>query len=211
MIPILAKASSVPHKTLGHWKAPSEPHDKTQLSALVTKSKQQAILIATGALSRHGALLAYFAVYVASLSYIIPQCHFDHKHLDKAETKTVSTILAKCRFNRHTLRPIRSAPTHFAGCGMIPWWVLQSEGQLTLFLKHWRTNTVISKTLRIATVWCHGNRGYLNHSFTTSTHPYHTLKQDGSSLSDNPLKKHNSRSILTNPTSFLPNVPMIYI
>ena len=95
---------------------------------------------------------------------MLPQCHFTHSQLDKAETKTASTILAKCGFNRHLPRPIRYAPSSFAGCGMIPWWVLQSEGQLTLFIKHWRTNTMISRTLRIATAWAQWQSG-LSQSF----------------------------------------------
>ena len=153
MVPIIAKSSSDPHKTLGHWKAPNEPNSKTQLAAIVDKSQQQTILIATGTLSRHGASLAYFGIYLASLRYVLPQCHFQHDQLDKAEMKTVSTILAKCGFNRHTPKPLRYAPSSHAGCGMIPWWVTQSEGQITLFLKHWRTDTIISKTLRVATAW----------------------------------------------------------
>jgi hypothetical protein len=164
MIPILAKSSSDPHKTLGHWKAPSEPKSKTQLAALVEKSQQQAILIATGTLSRHGASLAYFGIYLASLKYVLPQCHFQHEQLDKAEAKTISTILAKCGFNRHTPRPIRYAPATYAGCGFLPWWVIQSEGQISLFLKHWRTDTIISQTLRVATAWGQWMSG-LSHSF----------------------------------------------
>ena len=117
------------------------------------KSKQQTVLIATGTLSRHGATLAYFGIYLASLRYVLPQCHFRHDQLDKAEMKTISTILAKCGFNRHTPKPIRYAPQSYAGCGMIPWWVTQAEGQISLFIKHWRTDTVISKTLRVATAW----------------------------------------------------------
>jgi hypothetical protein len=144
MIPITPKSSSDPHKTLGHWKAPCNPKSQTQLSALISKSQQQTLLIATGALSRHGAMLAYFGIYIAGLCYVLPQCHFAHSQLDKAETKTISTILAKCGFNWHTPCPIRYAPTSIRGCGMIPWWVLQSEGQLLLFLKHWRTNTMVS-------------------------------------------------------------------
>jgi hypothetical protein len=42
---------------------------------------------------------------------------------------------------------------------MIPWCVIQSEGQICLFIKHWRTNCIISKTLRIATAWCQWQSG----------------------------------------------------
>ena len=51
---------------------------------------------------------------------------------------------------------------------MIPWWVLQSEGQLCLFIKHWRTDSMISKTLRISTAWCQWQSG-LSTSFLNDT------------------------------------------
>ena len=42
---------------------------------------------------------------------------------------------------------------------MIPWKVLQGEGQLTLFIKHWRTTTIISDMLRMALAWAQWNAG----------------------------------------------------
>ena len=158
-IPIPPKQANEPHKTLGHWKAPCEKDNKTQLRYLITKSKQTTALIATGSFSRYGTQLAYSGVYLSSLKYVLPQCYFDHKHLAKAESKTASIILAKMGFNRNTSLALRYAPKSMAGCGMIPWWVLQSEGQLSLFVKHWRTDTMISKTLRIATAWCQWQSG----------------------------------------------------
>ena len=126
------------------------------------------MLIATGAFSRYGTQLAYAGVYLSSLKYVLPQCYFDHKQLAKTEAKTAPIILAKLGFNRHTHLSIRYAPSSFAGCGMIPWWVLQSEGQLALFLKNWRTDTMISKTVRIATAWSQWQSG-LAESFLTDT------------------------------------------
>jgi hypothetical protein len=62
-------------------------------------------------------------------------------------------IVARCGYNRHTSRALRYAPLSYAGCGFISWYTLQSEGQICSFLKHWRTDTIISKTLRIALAW----------------------------------------------------------
>ena len=159
LIPIPAKQADDPHKTLGHWKAPVSNNNPTQLKALATKAQQTTMLIATGALSRHGAELAYHGVYISSLKYVLPQCFFPHNKLTKTEARTASTLLSKMGFNRHTSCALRYAPKWYAGCGMVPWWVLQSEGQLCLFIKHWRTNTMISKTLRISTAWCQWQSG----------------------------------------------------
>jgi len=203
-IPIPAKQANEPHKTLGHWKSPCERNNKIQLKALTTKAQQTTTLIATGSFSRYGTQIAYAGVYLASLKYVLPQCYFDHKHLAKAEAKTASTILAKMGFNRHTPLAIRYAPKSLAGCGMIPWWVLQSEGQLTLFIKHWRTDTMVSKTLRIATAWCQWQSG-LSDSFLadTSTRLPHLearwLKSLRYGLNKTNLKIQLNRSYVTPP------------
>jgi hypothetical protein len=170
-IQIPSKQADKPHKTLGHWKALCDPHNKIQLKALATKAKQTTMLIATGSLSRYGTLLAYAGVYLSSLKYVLPQCYFEHKHLAKAESKTASIILAKMGYNRHTPVAIRYAPKTMAGCSMIPWWVLQSKGQLSLFIKHWRTNTMISKTLCVATAWCQWQSGLATSFLTDTTTP----------------------------------------
>jgi hypothetical protein len=154
MVQIPLKQPDDPHKTLGHWKAPiALRHNQKQLSVLKDKAKDIALLIATGALSRHGANLAYHAVYCASLKFVLPQCFFPPRVLDQAEAKTLPIILAKQGFNRHTAKPIRFCPKSYGGCGMIPWKVLQGEGQITLFIKHWRTDTIISKMLRMTLAW----------------------------------------------------------
>ena len=167
-IPIPPKQANDPHKTLGHWKAPCEKNNKTQLRYIAAKAKQTTTLIATGSFSRYGTQLAYAGVYLSSLKYVLPQCYFAHNQLSKTESKTASIILAKMGFNRHTALALRYAPKSLAGCGMIPWWILQSEGQLSLFVKHWRTDTMISKTLRIATAWFQWQSG-MSESFLTDT------------------------------------------
>jgi hypothetical protein len=48
----------------------------------------------------------------------------------------------------------------YGGCGFIPWSVLQGEGQVCLFIKHWRTHTIVSRTLRIALAWSQKQTGF---------------------------------------------------
>jgi len=158
MIHIPIKQPEEPHKTLGHWKAPiartNHQNQNKQLTVLKEKAKEIALIIATGALSRHGANLAYrHAVYCTSLKFVLPQCFFNPRTLDQAEAKSLPIILAKQGFNRHTAKPIRFCPKSYGGCGMIPWKVLQGEGQIMLFIKHWRTDTIISKMLRMTIAW----------------------------------------------------------
>jgi hypothetical protein len=51
---------------------------------------------------------------------------------------------------------------------------MQGEGQVTLFLKHWRTDTVVSRVLRIALAWSQWQSGLstsiLQDTYTTLPH-----------------------------------------
>lgn len=75
---------SKPHKTLGHWKAPAGIA-RTQTTVLKDKVKLMNLQIATSSVSRYGARLAYHAIVVATLQYVLPQCHFTKAVLQKAE------------------------------------------------------------------------------------------------------------------------------
>jgi len=79
-IEITPLSAATPQKTLGHWKAPSGT-SKTQLQAIITKTKKISLLISTSPIPRYGACLAYTAKYLTSLRYVLPQCHFAPKVL----------------------------------------------------------------------------------------------------------------------------------
>jgi hypothetical protein len=151
-------SSHKPHKTLGHWMAPAGT-SRTQLTAITSKSQVLSTRIATSHLSRYGAQLAYRAIYVATLRYVLPQCHFTHKVLRKAERKSMSSVIAKCGFSQKTPFALLFAPIEYGGGGFLHWDVLQSEGQILMFVKHWRTQTDISSTLRISIARCQWQAG----------------------------------------------------
>ena len=44
-------------------------------------------------------------------------------------------------------------PKQLAGAGFIRWTTLQGEGQIMLFLKHWRTYDDVGRLLRVAVAW----------------------------------------------------------
>jgi hypothetical protein len=158
-IPIPSKRSDDPHKTLGHWKAPANPSCKEQLIALTAKARKLAILLHLSQLSRFGSTLAYHGLYIASLKYVLPQCFFADHVLDRAESKSIPNIIAQCGYNRNIALSLRYAPLSYAGCGFVRWSTLQGEGQILLFLKHWRTTTMISMTLRVALSWSQWQSG----------------------------------------------------
>jgi hypothetical protein len=63
------------------------------------------------------------------------------------------STFAKTGYNRNTHRALLYGPTDYAGGGFLRWKWLQGEGQITNFLKYWRTNGQVSKTLRVAVSW----------------------------------------------------------
>jgi hypothetical protein len=162
MIPIPPKRADDAHKTLGHWKAPADPRQAQQLSTLTTKGQQVMSHITTSPLSRFGATLAYLGIYIPGLKYVLPQCFFPEHQLYRAERKTIQPILAKCGYNRNTALELRYAPITYAGCGFVKWYTIQGEGQIQLFIKHWRTDTMISMTLRVALGWSQWQSGLSN-------------------------------------------------
>jgi hypothetical protein len=62
-------------------------------------------------------------------------------------------FLAKCGYNRNTQCTIVFAPIWYGGCGFLALYLIQGEGQILTFLKHWRTDSDSGNLLRIAVAW----------------------------------------------------------
>jgi len=167
-IDIPPKKANDPHKTLGHWKSPADPNQHKQLAELLHKAKQCTTLITTSPLSRFGTMIAYHGQYIPIIKYVLPQCFFSKKALQTTESKTLQSIISRAGYNRNTATELRYAPTSYAGCGFIKWYTLQGEGQIQLFLKHWRTETIVSDILRVAVSWSQCQSG-LSKSFLEDT------------------------------------------
>ena len=160
-----------PHKTLGHYKAPSEPKQQTHFNHLMSLARRTSILLSTSPISRAGALLAYHTVYVPRIKYSLPQCYFTPAQLDKALQTHMGSIIAKCGFNRHSPTAVMYASPNYAGAGFLRWQVLQGEGQILLFLKHWRSSTIVSRALHIALAWAQWQAGISNPILMTPAYP----------------------------------------
>jgi hypothetical protein len=152
LVTIPAKSVFQSHKTLGHHKAPAG-NNSTQLKVLRACSDSTAKLVSTSPCNRMDSWYYYTAIYVTSLGYVLPNCFFEKKKLDKVQQAAVRTFLSKCGYNRNTHRLIVFAPIRFGGCGFLSLFMIQGEGQILAFLKHWRTDTDASRLLRIAVSW----------------------------------------------------------
>ena len=170
LIPIPSKRAFEPHKTLGHYKSPMA-RQQTELNNLQSKAERISLLISISPLTREGASLAYHTIYNPSIRYTLPQSYFTQKELDKAQAPSLQKIIAKCGYNRNTSRRIMFAPISHGGAGFLPWYLLQGEGQILNFIKHWRSDSIISKTLKIAVSWAQWQSGHKRSIFQDVTFP----------------------------------------
>jgi hypothetical protein len=151
-VTIPAKLVYTPHKTLGHQKAPAG-NNLTQRQVLQTNSDMYARLVATSPFNRTDSWFFYNAIYLKSLGYVLSGCFFEEKTLLTIQKAALQAFLAKCGYNRNTQRTIVFAPIRYGGCGFLTLYLIQGEGQILCFLKHWRNNTDAGNLLRIAVAW----------------------------------------------------------
>jgi hypothetical protein len=95
------KSAHCSHKTLGHYKEPSGNQTR-QYQVLIKKSNDAGIFVQCSALNRKEAWTYYFAIYLPSIGYPLPNCHFSLKQLHTIQAKRMRAIFAKCGFNRNT-------------------------------------------------------------------------------------------------------------
>lgn len=158
-IPITSKRAFETHKTLGHYKSPSTSLRHT-IKTVQQTANRIALLIAMSPITRQGALVAYQTVYLPTIKYTLPQSFYPHKLLEQTQAQSHAKIFSKCGYNRHTSQALLFAPLRVAGAGFVPWYALQGEGQIRHLIKHWRTDTIVSKTLRLTLQWAQWQSGH---------------------------------------------------
>ena len=151
-IRIPQKSSFNPHKTLGHYRSPIGPQ-KHQLKELSKKMRHISNILATSPATRQQTKIFYHALYLPA-TYVLPQCHFTPQELQAAEKKSTPILIARSGYLRNTSKALLYGPTTYGGAGMIPWSVLQGEGQILNFLKYWRSSdSLVTPILKIALSW----------------------------------------------------------
>ena len=94
MVNIPAKLAYTSHKTLGHHKAPAGTNRK-QLQVLCLNSDGFAKLVATSPCNRMDSWYFYTAIYLKSLGYVLPNCFFQPKELNKVQQAALRAFLSK--------------------------------------------------------------------------------------------------------------------
>ena len=95
----------------------------------------------------------YTACFVPKVSYPLPLCHFTEAELHDIQRKAMSIIVPRCGYNRNTKREVIYGPTGFGGAGFLELYDQQGIGQVQTFMKHWRTNSVAGRLMKILLAW----------------------------------------------------------
>lgn len=165
-IPAISAHSA--HKTLGHYKDPAG-NQRQQLHELQQKCDKAADFIARSPLNRQESWTYYFAIFLTSVGYPLASCHFTRNALDSVQRRAMSNIIAKCGFNRHTKREVLYGPSKFGGANFRSLYSLQGTGQVSAFLKYWRSPCQAGQLLRHSTAWAQYALG-ISTSFLTDVH-----------------------------------------
>jgi ribonuclease HI len=146
------------HKTLGHFKEPAGTQ-RRQFDELMLKSNEATAFLDSCSLTRSEAWTYYYACYLPSIAYPLANCHFTEQHLSKIQRKAMSRIVSKCGYNRHTKKEILYGPLQYGGANFRHLFDQQGLGQLTLFLRHWRQQTVAGQLLKNVVAWAQFTTG----------------------------------------------------
>ena len=157
-ISIPQKSNFECHKTLGHLKCPGGTQN-TQVASMKKTCDRMARQIFGSSLHSNAARSAYDQVLMPKVGYILPQCFMSTQQLTSIESEVQRAFAAKCGYNRNMALDIRYGPKELGGAGFVRFEVLQAEGQISNFLKHWRTDTMISDTLKATLAWAQLSAG----------------------------------------------------
>jgi hypothetical protein len=135
------------HKTLGHFKEPAGTQ-RRQYEELLKKSNEATTFFDSCSLTRSEAWTYYYACYLPSITHPLANSHFTKSHLEKIQRKAMSRIVPKCGYNRNTKNEILYGPLQYGGANFRHLFDQQGLGQLTLFLRNWRQQTVAGQLLK---------------------------------------------------------------
>ena len=85
--------------------------------------------------------MLYNTVWKPAVEYTLPQSFLSTKQLEKIEKENMSSIYAKCGYNRKTSRKVLQGPLSLGGGGFTPLYTTALAGSIMHFLKNWRSPT----------------------------------------------------------------------
>jgi hypothetical protein len=167
------KSNYTSHKTLGCFVEPRGNQAGTK-QHLRTKMNEFHRVLVSSALNRREAWTFYFAIYLPSIGYPLPLCHFSKAELDKLHSKVMSEMIARCGYCRKTKHEIIYGPASLGGACFRHPYGEQGTGQVLFFIKYWRSSGKAGALARIALSWAQLQAGIAQPILSdTTTHLPH--------------------------------------
>jgi hypothetical protein len=146
------KSNYTAHKTLGCFVEPRGNQSGSRKHLKAKMSEFHRVLVSS-ALNRRKAWTFYFAIYLPSIGYALPLCHFRKEELDLLHRKVMGEMIARCGYCRKTKQEIIYGPASLGGsCFRHPYGE-QGTGQILFFIKYWRSYGHAGSLARIALSW----------------------------------------------------------
>jgi hypothetical protein len=140
------------HKYLGNYLS-TGMHMQDAYSDLSKKAPLFAARLLRSDLSKQDAWIAYFAVFVPSMTYSLPVSHHSKKKLCKLQSIPTRAVLMKTGFNRNTLHRVVFGPSRYGGLGFGDLFIKQGISQVELLIRHLRADSPQGQLLCIAIAW----------------------------------------------------------
>jgi hypothetical protein len=135
--------------TLGVYISPSGD-TKGSYDILLAKAQDYQTKIASSNLPREAAILSYNVYLLPKLGYPLPALTFTEAQCYTLQSPTLLALLPKLQLNRHIARSIVFGSIKYGGLGLKSLYLIQSLGQLTLFVGHIRAQDKTSRLLHIS-------------------------------------------------------------
>jgi hypothetical protein len=140
------------HTYLGNAMAPNLTMAPA-LTKLQKTSNTFARSMAVSPLSKRDAWIAYFALYVPSMTYTFPVSAHSTTKLRKLQGPTLRAVLNTVGFNRNTARAVVLGPCMYGALAMRDLPVEQGIAILIMMIRHIRAATPQGRLLLIALAW----------------------------------------------------------
>ena len=157
-------------KYLGCHKAPM--NQTQQMQVLQQKCLDYARVMNSSRLSRRGSQVFYQAIYRLSVGYPLPVCYFTKAQLDTIQAKAHTAMLQHMGYSSRMSKLAVFGPTHLGGAEFFHLYDEQGYGQVSTFLKFWRSpHTHAGTLLRITVAWAQYSVGTSTSIFTDTIAP----------------------------------------
>jgi hypothetical protein len=144
--------STKAHRYLGDWISCSLQMT-TALSVLQENASNYGRRVLTSPLSKRDAWIAYYAVFIPSISYTFPVTHHSDQRLRKLQSAPTRSTLSKIGFNRNTPHAVVFGPTLYNGLAMRDLPVEQGIAQLQILMRHIRAGSTQGDLFLITLSW----------------------------------------------------------